>query len=116
MQELIAGQEMLQTVIGAMLTARAGLHSEFMHLHRRMPAILRGDDVCRQLMTVPGVGALMALSFKTAIDGQGQFTSSKAVGAHFGLTQEVPVGRDRRDRRGQQGRRLRAGGHAVTGT
>ena len=85
-QELIAGQEMLETVIGAMLSARAGLHSEFMRLHRRMLAIVRGDEVCRRLMTVPGVGALVALTFKTAVDDPGRFTSSKAVGAHFGLT------------------------------
>ena len=33
-------------------------------------------------------------------------TASKAVGAHFGLTpKQVPVGRDRRQRRDQQGRR-----------
>ncbi len=47
-QELIAGQEMLETVVGAMLTARAGLHSEFMRLHRRMLVIVRGDEVCRK--------------------------------------------------------------------
>lgn len=85
-QELIAGQAMLETVVGAMLTARAGLHSEFMRLHRRMLTIVRGDEVCRRLMTVPGVGALVALTFKTAVDDPGRFTSSKAVGAHFGLT------------------------------
>ncbi len=85
-QELIAGHEMLETVVGAMLSARDGLHSEFMRLHRRMLAIVRGDEVCRRLMTVPGVGAVVALTFKTAVDDPGRFTSSKAVGAHFGLT------------------------------
>jgi transposase len=85
-QELIAGQEMLETVIGAMLTARAGLHSEFMRLHRRLLAIVRDDAVCRRLMTVPGVGAVVALTFTSAIDDPARFTSSKAVGPHFGLT------------------------------
>ena len=85
-QELIAGQEMLETVIGAMLTARAGLHSEFMRLHRRLLAIVRSDEVCRRLMTVPGVGAVVALTFTSAIDDPARFTSSKAVGPHFGLT------------------------------
>ena len=37
-------------------------------------------------MTVPGVGALTALTFKVAVDDPGRFTSSKAVGPHFGLT------------------------------
>jgi transposase len=62
------------------------LHTEFMRLHRQMLAIVRGDEVCRRLMSVPGVGALVAVTFKTAVDDPGRFTSSKAVGAHFGLT------------------------------
>ena len=85
-QELIAGQTMLETVIGAMLTARASLQSEFMRLHRKMLAIVREDAVCRRLMTVPGVGAVVALTFTSAIDDLARFTSSKAVGPHFGLT------------------------------
>lgn len=85
-EELIAGHAMLEAVIGAMLAARSGLHSEFMRLHRRMLAIVRGDEVCRRLMTVPGVGALVAVTFKVTIDDPGRFTASKAVGAHFGLT------------------------------
>ena len=85
-RELIAGHEMLEAVIGAMLTAREGLQAEFMRLHRRMLGIVRGDAVCRRLMTVPGVGALVAVTFKAAVDDPTRFRSSKAVGAHFGLT------------------------------
>jgi transposase len=85
-EELIAGHAMLEAVIGAMLTARAGLHTELMRLHRRVLAIVRADRVCRRLMTVPGVGALVAVTFKVTVDDPGRFTSSKAVGAHFGLT------------------------------
>jgi transposase len=77
---------MLEAVVGAMLTARTGLHSEFMRLHRQVLAIVRTDDVCRRLMTVPGVGALVAVTFKATVDDPGRFASSKAVGAHFGLT------------------------------
>jgi transposase len=85
-KELVAGHEMLETVIGAMLQAREGLQGEFMHLHRQMLAIVRGDAVCRRLMTAPGVGALVAVTFKTAVDDPERFRTAKAVGAHFGLT------------------------------
>ena len=85
-KELVAGHEMLETVIGAMLQARDGLQIEFMRLHRRMLAIVRGDAVCRRLMTAPGVGALVAVTFKTAVDDPERFRTAKAVGAHFGLT------------------------------
>jgi transposase len=77
-RELAAGQ--------AMLTARESLLAEFMALHRRMLALARADAVCRRLMAVPGVGALVAITFRTAVDDPGRFHSSKAVGAHFGLT------------------------------
>ena len=83
---LAAGHEMLGTVIGAMLQARDGLRAEFVRLHRRMLAIVRDDAVCRRLMTAPGVGALVAVTFKTAVDDPGRFRTAKAVGAHFGLT------------------------------
>ena len=85
-RELVAGHEMLETVTGAMLAAREALLAEFMRLHRRMLVTVRADAVCRRLMTVPGVGALVAVTFKTAVDDPGRFSSSKAVGAHFGLT------------------------------
>ena len=55
-RELVAGQAMLETVTGAMLTAREALLAEFMRLHRRMLAIVRADAVCRRLMTAPGIG------------------------------------------------------------
>jgi transposase len=85
-RDLITGHAMLEAVIGAMLQARDGLQSEFMRLHRQMLAIVRADEVCRRLMSVPGVGALVAVTFTTAVDDPGRFTRSKAVGAHFGLT------------------------------
>jgi len=37
-------------------------------------------------MSAPGVGAVVALTFVAAIDDPARFRSSKAVGAHFGLT------------------------------
>ena len=37
-------------------------------------------------MTAPGVVAIVALAYASAIDDPGRFRSSEAVGAHFGLT------------------------------
>src|ERR1700739_3387180 len=37
-------------------------------------------------MTAPGVGAIVGLTYAAAIDDPSRFRSSKAVGAHFGLT------------------------------
>jgi transposase len=85
-RELVAGHAMLERIAEAMLQAREALRAEFAKLHRAMLAIVRTDAVCRQLMTVPGVGALVAVTFTSAVDDPQRFAGSKAVGAHFGLT------------------------------
>jgi transposase len=85
-RELVSGHAMLEPIAEAMLRAREALRVEFGKLHRAMLAIGRADAVCRQLMTVPGVGALVAVTFRSAVDDPQRFATSKAVGAHFGLT------------------------------
>jgi Transposase IS116/IS110/IS902 family len=49
-------------------------------------AIVRDDDVCHRLMTIPGVGPVVALTFRVTVDVPARFRNSKAVGAVFGLT------------------------------
>jgi transposase len=85
-RELVAGHAMLEPIAASMLQARDALQTEFGKLHRAMLAIVRADAVCRRLMTVPGVGALVAVTFTSAVDDPQRFARSKAVGAHFGLT------------------------------
>src|SRR3954468_3917199 len=85
-RELVAGQPMLERVVEPMLRAREALRAECQVLHRAVLAIVREDAVCRRLMTVPGVGALVAVTFASAIDDPARFRRSRAVGAHFGLT------------------------------
>jgi transposase len=85
-RELVAGQAMLERVIEPMLRAREALRTEYHALHRAVLGIVRDDGTCRRLMTVPGVGALVAITFTSAVDDPGRFTRSRTVGAHFGLT------------------------------
>jgi transposase len=83
---LIDGQPMLKRVIEPMLRAREALQKEFHVLHRAMLDVVRENGVCRRLMTIPGVGALVAITFTSAVDDPVRFRRSRAVGAHFGLT------------------------------
>jgi transposase len=85
-RELVAGQPMLERVVEPMLRAREALRAEFHVLHRAVLAIVREDAVCRRLMTVPGVGALVAINFASAVDDPARFRRSRSLGAHFGLT------------------------------
>ena len=55
-------------------------------MHRRLLAIVRDDDVCRRLMMIPGIGPVVALTYRATVDVPARFRNSKAVGAVFGLT------------------------------
>ena len=84
-RELVAGQVRLERVVGPLLRARTALRAEYATLHRELLEAVRGDEVCRRLMTIPGVGPVVAMTFRSAIDQPERFAHSKAVGAHFGL-------------------------------
>jgi transposase len=84
-RELVAGQARLERVVGPLLRARAALRTEYASLHGELLKAVREDEVCRRLMTIPGVGAVVAMTFRSAIDQPERFAQSKAVGAHFGL-------------------------------
>jgi transposase len=85
-RELAAGQAMLERIADTMLAARATLRAQFNTLHKAVLAIVREDAVCQRLMTVPGVGPLTAIAFKSAVDDPSRIKRSKGAGALFGLT------------------------------
>ena len=76
----------IMATIEPLLVARAELIRQRTVFDRRIIALARRDDVCKLLMTMPGVGAHVALSFRAAIDDPSRFRLSRNVGAHFGLT------------------------------
>ena len=84
--ELVAGHPTLLLVAEALLAARAVLGEQLSKLEKRVRSLARHDRRVRRLMSAPGVGAVVALTFVAAIDDPARFRSSKAVGAHFGLT------------------------------
>jgi transposase len=85
-RELAQGQPSLELIADAMLAARNVLLCQFTRLHNAILQIVRKDDVCARLMSIPGVGALTALTFRTAIDDPTRITKSRDVGPLFGLT------------------------------
>jgi transposase len=84
--ELVAGQPILQEVADALLAARAMLARQFASLDQRIHKTARQDERVKLLMSVPGVGSVVAMAFVAAVDDPARFKSSKNVGAHFGLT------------------------------
>ncbi|RAX37830.1 IS110 family transposase [Rhizobium tropici] len=89
-RELIEGHPTLEAIAASLLKVRDALADCF---ERRLRGMARQDDSARRLMTTPGVGVLVALTFVSAVDAPvsavdapERFRSSRAVGPHFGLT------------------------------
>jgi transposase len=85
-RDLVAAHPTLQAVAAALLSARTTLRRELSGFDKQLRALARNDERTRRLMSTPGVGTLVALSFVAAVDDPGRFKSSKTVGAYFGLT------------------------------
>ena len=87
-------------LVEPLLHVRRVLREQVGILHRRLLTIVRDDDVCRRLMTIPGVGPVVALTYRVTVDVPARFRNSKAVGAVFGLT-PVKYQSGENDRTGQ---------------
>ncbi len=83
---IIEADDHLAFALLPMLDAQQMLLASYQELDKRVTLVASQDRVCMLLMTAPGVGAVTALHFKAAIDDPARFTSSRLVGAHFGLT------------------------------
>ena len=66
--------------------ARVALRREFDCFEKQVRDAARCDTRARLLMSIPGLGAIVSLTFTAAIDDPARFKSSKQVGPYFGLT------------------------------
>ena len=85
-KELVENLPDLAALVEPLLIVRRVLREQIDILHRRLLAVVRDDEVCRRLMTIPGVGPVVALTYRVTVDVPARFKNSKAVGAVFGLT------------------------------
>src|SRR5262249_39777470 len=85
-RELVENLPDLAVLVEPLLIVRRVIREQLGILHRRLLVIVRDDDVCRRLMTIPGVGPVVALTFRVTVDVPARFRNSKAVGAVVGLT------------------------------
>ena len=72
--ELVADDPILLAVTEPMLRVRQALFEEFERLDRLCQQLARRDPVCRRLMTVPGVGVVVALTYRTGVDAPERFS------------------------------------------
>ena len=84
--ELIDDHPELVAVIGPLLKAREAIEKQVDDLDRKVLKLTLHDAQIRRFMTVPGIGPITALCFKTTIDGPARFKRSRSVSAYIGLT------------------------------
>lgn len=84
--EMAGGDRALMEIVEPLLKVLASLLEQLARLTRQVHAIARREETCVRLMSVPGVGPITALAFRSTIDDPHRFTRSRDVGAHLGLT------------------------------
>jgi transposase len=85
-RELVGEHPTLHVLAEALLAVHEVLLRELKGLEKRVRLMARDDTQARLLMTTTGVGAVVSLTYGSAIDDPGRFKRSKMVGAHFGMT------------------------------
>jgi transposase len=80
------GQQALGAALAIVKARTATLQDDRNRLDRIVTKLAKENDICQRLMTIPGVGPITALTFIAAVDDPKRFSSSRDVGAYFGLT------------------------------
>jgi len=80
------GDPVLEVIAESLAQAHATICAAASALEEELVAIARTSPLAGRLMTVPGVGPLVALGFIATIDDAGRFRRAADVGAYFGLT------------------------------
>ncbi len=76
----------VQLSIEALLSSLDEVEDSLEKLDSTLLKIGKDDKECKRLMTVPGVGIITAMTYKSALDSAERFENSGTVGAYFGLT------------------------------
>lgn len=75
-----------QVSIRSLIVAYELMDKEISTLSSHLEEIARSDEEVKLLMTIPGVGVITGLSFKTVIRNPSRFQDSRDVGAYLGMT------------------------------
>ena len=85
-RDLVAHDPLISRVVACLLNVWSALWTEYKQLHKLIVQIVARDELCRRFMGIPGVGPIVALTFRIGVDDPHRFRKSKTLGAHFGLT------------------------------
>lgn len=83
---LLGDDAELARIILPVLEAWRALRIQAAELTRQLLVSARRSEQCQLLMSIPGVGAITATSYLTAVEDPSNFKRSRSVGAWLGLT------------------------------
>lgn len=84
--ELLDGGKEIAAIVEPLLCAWRNIGDQIAKVDKVLLDHAKGNEDCRRLMTMPGVGAMTALTFVSNVDEADRFTRSRSLGAYFGLT------------------------------
>ena len=85
LQALLTEKPALRSALAPLEAALTALEEQIALATRELKRRAATDPVCVRLMSVPGVGPVSALTFKTSVEDPGRFARSQDVGAFAGL-------------------------------
>jgi transposase len=85
-REAIDGNAALSAIIGPLLAAWQALRDQAAIYDREVTMKAKSDAAARRLLSVPGVGVVVALAYKAVIDDPARFKRASSVRAYIGLT------------------------------
>jgi transposase len=85
-RQFLDGNDGLAKIILPLLEAWRDIRKRAADLDHQLLAAARQSQATRLLMTIPGVGAVTAVSYVAAIEDPENFKTSRSVGAWLGLT------------------------------
>lgn len=85
-REAIADNFALCAIVEPLLLAWQALREQVAALDVQVNMRAKADAAARRLMTVPGVGVIVALAYTAVIDDPARFKRATSVGAYLGLT------------------------------
>ena len=86
LEKLAQDHPVLSALIDKLIEVRQVAVAKVAALDKEIRCFVRADPTLHRFMTVPGIGPISALAFRSTIDEPDQFKRARDVGPYLGLT------------------------------
>ena len=88
-KEIISDHPAVAPMLAPLMSVYITMIEQINIYEDELRSIAKNDEAARRIMTVPGIGYLVALGFMTSIDDPTRFSSSVKVGSYLGLAPRI---------------------------